>query len=103
MTKNKIPPSDLACAMSGDDCDLSQRLSAIAQQHRTPVVKSLRVYVFDCGFLKIADPARYHLKREEMATTDMSVACFLVAHPKGTLMWDVGVIPTASSAWMALR
>ena len=61
--------------------------------HRPPTVKSLRVYVFDCGRLAIADPARYHLKREEMATTDMSVACFLVAHPKGTLMWDVGVIP----------
>ncbi|HWF40123.1 MAG TPA: N-acyl homoserine lactonase family protein [Candidatus Acidoferrales bacterium] len=67
--------------------------SAIAQQHQKPVVKSLRLYVFDCGFLKIADPGRYHLKREEMATTDMSVACFLVAHPKGSLMWDVGVIP----------
>lgn len=62
-------------------------------QRHAPVVKSLRVYVFDCGRLRIADPARYHLKREEMATTDMSVACFLVAHPKGTLMWDVGVIP----------
>ena len=64
--------------------------------HRPPTVKSLRVYVFDCGRLAIADPARYHLKREEMATTDMSVACFLIAHPKGTLMWDVGVIPDGS-------
>ena len=25
----------------------------------------------------------------------MPVPCFLVAHPKGTLMWDVGVIPDA--------
>jgi glyoxylase-like metal-dependent hydrolase (beta-lactamase superfamily II) len=23
----------------------------------------------------------------------MSVACYLVAHPKGTLMWDVGAVP----------
>lgn len=67
--------------------------TAKAQKHHAPVVKSLRVYVFDCGMLKIGDPARYHLTREEMATTDMSVACFLVAHPKGTLMWDVGVVP----------
>jgi N-acyl homoserine lactone hydrolase len=28
-----------------------------------------------------------------MATTDMSVACYLVVHPKGTLMWDVGAVP----------
>ena len=26
----------------------------------------------------------------------MPVPCFLVAHPKGTLMWDVGVIPDAT-------
>ncbi len=67
--------------------------AAVAQQHHAPAVKSLRLYIFDCGMLKIADPARYHLKPEEMATTDMSVPCFLVAHPKGTMMWDVGVIP----------
>src|SRR5260370_20751205 len=23
----------------------------------------------------------------------MSVACFLVAHPKGTLVWDTGAVP----------
>jgi N-acyl homoserine lactone hydrolase len=69
---------------------------AMAQQHRAPVVRSLRLYVFDCGSLKIADPGRYHLKPEELATTNMSVPCFLVAHPKGTLMWDVGVIPDSS-------
>jgi N-acyl homoserine lactone hydrolase len=68
--------------------------AAMAQaRHRAPSVKSLRLYVFDCGSLKIADPGRYHLKPEELATTNMSVPCFLVAHPKGTMMWDVGVIP----------
>ena len=69
--------------------------AAVAQQHHAPDVKSLRLYIFDCGMLKI-DPARYHLKPEEMATPNMSVACFLAAHPKGTLMWDVGVIPDTS-------
>src|ERR1700720_4312587 len=70
--------------------------AAVAQQHRAPAVKSLRLFVFDCGVLKNGDPARYHLKPEEIATTNMSVACFLVAHPKGTMMWDVGVIPDSS-------
>jgi len=32
---------------------------------------------------------------EEVATSDLSVACFLVAHPKGTLIWDTGAIPDA--------
>ena len=53
---------------------------------------ALRLYVFDCGTLE-GDPARFNLKREEMATTDMSVACYLIAHPNGTLIWDTGAVP----------
>lgn len=55
--------------------------------------KSLRLYVFDCGVLRPKDAAMFNFKKEEIAVLDMSVPCFLVAHPKGTLMWDVGVIP----------
>ena len=51
---------------------------------------------FDCGKLDGGDPARFSLKREEMAVADMSVACFLVVHPKGTLMWDVGAVPDSA-------
>ena len=55
--------------------------------------KSLRLYVFDCGSLNIPDTSPYQLKKEELATTYMSVACFLVAHPKGTMIWDAGAVP----------
>jgi glyoxylase-like metal-dependent hydrolase (beta-lactamase superfamily II) len=54
---------------------------------------SPRLYVFDCGKLDIPDTTPYQLKRNELATNMMSVPCFLVAHPKGTLMWDVGAVP----------
>ncbi|MBV9396999.1 MAG: N-acyl homoserine lactonase family protein [Bryobacterales bacterium] len=54
---------------------------------------SLRLYVIDCGILDIPDTSNYQLKPEELATKNMSVACFLVAHPKGTLMWDTGAVP----------
>ncbi len=40
--------------------------------------------------------SRYSLKRDEVGTHLMSVPCFLVAHPKGTLLWDAGVIPDAA-------
>ena len=53
---------------------------------------SLRLYVFDCGQLNYTSAEAYQLKRDEVANTDMSIACFLIAHPKGTLMWDVGAI-----------
>jgi len=56
--------------------------------------KALRLYVFDCGTLNV-DPARFRLTREEVATTDLSVACFLVVHPQGRLIWDPGAVPDA--------
>ena len=57
--------------------------------------KAMRLYMFDCGLLNIAPAgvARYHVTPAETGETRMPVPCFLVAHPKGTLMWDVGVIP----------
>ena len=46
--------------------------------------RSVRLYVFDCGNLHIADAdmGRFRLTREEVATTDLAVPCFMVAHPK---------------------
>jgi len=57
---------------------------------------SVRLYVFDCGKLDIQDITPYQLKREEIATNVMSVGCFMVVHPKGTLMWDVGAVPDSA-------
>ncbi|MGI8784050.1 MAG: N-acyl homoserine lactonase family protein [Acidobacteriota bacterium] len=59
--------------------------------------RSVRIYVFDCGTLHIADTGRFRLKKEEVATSDLSVPCFLVSHPRGTLMWDAGAVP--DGAW----
>jgi glyoxylase-like metal-dependent hydrolase (beta-lactamase superfamily II) len=62
----------------------------------SPAAKSpgpLRLYVLDCGAIHVADTARYELRRQEVETSELSVACFLVVHPKGTLIWDVGAVP----------
>ena len=63
---------------------------------RPPPTTTARLYVFDCGTLDIADTGRFRLKREEVSTDKLSVACFLVAHPKGTLMWDTGAVPDSA-------
>jgi N-acyl homoserine lactone hydrolase len=60
-----------------------------------PAVPSLRLYVLDCGAIHVADTARYELRREEVANPNLAVACFLVVHPKGTLIWDAGAVPDA--------
>jgi N-acyl homoserine lactone hydrolase len=66
-----------------------------AAQTKPPAVKSLRLYVFDCGTLtpNREGVERYHVTLGEVGETRMPVPCFLVVHPRGTLMWDVGVIP----------
>src|SRR4051812_22046355 len=67
-----------------------------AAQNKAKPPKSLRLYVIDCGSLNIPDTSAYQLKKEELATTYMSVPCFLIAHPKGTLMWDAGAVSDSS-------
>ena len=64
-----------------------------AQQRKAQPPSSVRLYVFDCGKLDIVDITPYQLTKADIATNVMSVPCFLVAHPKGTLMWDNGYIP----------
>jgi N-acyl homoserine lactone hydrolase len=67
----------------------------LLSQTRPKPQKSVRLYVFDNGVIKRLDPATFHFKKEELATTDMVVCSYLIVHPKGTLMWDTGAIPDA--------
>jgi N-acyl homoserine lactone hydrolase len=62
-------------------------------QRRVPAPTSVRLYVLNCGKLKISDTSVYGFAPSDLAAADMPVPCFLVAHPKGTLMWDTGVLP----------
>jgi N-acyl homoserine lactone hydrolase len=62
-------------------------------QRGGPRVQTVRLYVFDCGVLKRGEPTAYGLTREQVGSTDFADPCFLIAHPRGTLLWDVGIIP----------
>jgi len=64
---------------------------AAGKHARTP--KNLRLYIFDCGTIHTTNVDGYSLKKEEVGSTEMAIPCILVAHPKGTLMWDNGDIP----------
>ena len=71
---------------------LAALVPAMAQTKKgkqaTPAV---RLYVFDCGQLKSGNPTP--LLERGVTVTDMSVTAYLVVHPRGTLLWDSGVIP----------
>jgi N-acyl homoserine lactone hydrolase len=68
----------------------------ISAQKKAQPPRTVRLYVFDCGVLHNADMGRFNLKKEDVTTTDMSMACFLIAHPKGNLIWDTGAVPDDS-------
>ncbi len=67
----------------------------LAQKIAAPVT-TLRVYLFDCGLIKGEDPLNYGLSNGEVNDLDMVVPCYLIVHPKGTLMWDAGTIPDSA-------
>jgi glyoxylase-like metal-dependent hydrolase (beta-lactamase superfamily II) len=52
---------------------------------------ALRLYVLDCGTLINNNPEAYNLTRQEVKNTNMSVACYLVVHPRGVLLFDTGL------------
>lgn len=54
-------------------------------------VAPVKLYIFDCGNLKSGNPDP--LLQRGVTTTDMSVTAYLIVHPRGTLLWDSGVIP----------
>jgi N-acyl homoserine lactone hydrolase len=54
----------------------------------------LRLYVLDCGTIAAMDPALFGLKASEVNRQVTFVTpCYLIVHPKGTLIWDVGQVP----------
>lgn len=58
--------------------------------------KSTRLYLFDCGNIAALSMALFDLKEDEVkGPKEVVDVCYLVVHPKGTLMWDVGQIPDA--------
>jgi glyoxylase-like metal-dependent hydrolase (beta-lactamase superfamily II) len=88
----------LVCAPVGGAQASSQSNSeSLARLPDPPTVQSPRLYVFDCGVLKIADPMPlFGLKKEEVGATDLSDAAYLIVHPKGTLLWEAGLVPDAA-------
>jgi glyoxylase-like metal-dependent hydrolase (beta-lactamase superfamily II) len=57
-----------------------------------PVV--VRLYALDCGWLEFKDMRSFSDTGEyDGQTATIAVPCFLIRHPKGTLLWDTGLDP----------
>lgn len=80
----------LALVVSSALC--AAAISHAAAQGRSSAVRSLRLYVLDGGTLTISDPTSFGVTLEDVrGFTAMPVPAFLVAHPKGALLWDTGL------------
>ncbi len=78
---------------------LSTGLIACQQQSDTaaeaPVAASEaagpKLYVFDCGRIRLASVEAFNLKETDTDVREVSAPCYVVDHPKGQLLWDAGL------------
>ena len=80
----------LALALAGATVGWSDTQSRVPAGAAPPV----RLYVLDGGVLE-SDPARYQLTAQDVGTTPLSIAAYLVVHPRGVLLWDTGAVSDA--------
>jgi glyoxylase-like metal-dependent hydrolase (beta-lactamase superfamily II) len=51
----------------------------------------IRLYVIDCGSMHAQDKSRWSPGVDEGVGVDLSDRCYLIKHPKGTLLWNTGL------------
>lgn len=52
---------------------------------------SLRLYVFNCGSIAVMDVSVFHPGIGKDQRKQLTDSCYLIVHPKGSLMWDAGL------------
>jgi len=90
---NRLVPAILVAAVS---VALAFAPANAQQPPKPQPPQSLRLYVLDCGIITPPNVDNYGLKVSEVADIRMVTPCFLIAHPRGSLMWDTGEIPDSA-------
>src|SRR5436190_10920821 len=63
------------------------------QKTRPQPPSSVRLYILDCGNITGVGEAAFGFQPGQLKNTEMTTPCYLIVHPRGTLMWDTGEIP----------
>jgi glyoxylase-like metal-dependent hydrolase (beta-lactamase superfamily II) len=58
---------------------------------RTAPPSALRLYVFNCGTIDVLDVSVFQPGIGKGERKTLTNSCYLVVHPKGTLLWDAGL------------
>lgn len=56
--------------------------------------ESLKLYVLDCGTITVNDFSMFTPGHNKEVKKIFSNSCYLISHPKGTLLWDTGLDQT---------
>ncbi len=51
----------------------------------------LRLYVFDCGVIELADVTSFGLTNDQTEVRELFVPCYLIEHEQGRMLWDAGL------------
>lgn len=68
-------------------------LSSCSHNSTTDQTKkpALQLYVFNCGENAVKDISLFSPGVDQGVQKDLVIRCYLIKHPKGTLMWDTGL------------
>lgn len=57
---------------------------------------SVQLYVFNCGDFRFPSVENFSVGDNETTVRDLVVPCYIIDHPRGTLLWDGG-LPSATA------
>lgn len=86
--------SDPAAPESGSVAPASATGSEVAADAPAP----LRLYVFDCGAIRLPTVTDFGLTDEQTEVRTLYSPCYLVEHEAGRLLWDAGLPPVFAEA-----
>lgn len=59
---------------------------------------ALRLYVFDCGMIRLDTIENFSISDDETDVRDLIVPCYVVEHDEGRLLWDGGLPSSVADA-----
>ena len=58
---------------------------------------SLKLYLFDCGRLRVDSPVGFSIQDDETDVRELVTPCYIIDHPDGRMLWDAG-LPSSLAA-----
>jgi len=81
----------IACQQQSDAAAEAAAETGSAEVAVSADARGPKLYVFDCGRIRLASVEAFNLKETDTDVREVSAPCYVVDHPKGQLLWDAGL------------